>query len=164
MDINALNTTDISEKGVVIEIVDESGLSDGTTVTMRGVDSEVWQRHQSKITGYRNIENMHGRVPDDKKIEGMLLDAVVDCAMDWSGWTNGADENGKPVPDPIVYKDRISFHDDISQIKRVFTVTRGGSWWCSEKTCNGFGLNYRGKILEDTVFSNNGFRCAKRMN
>lgn len=101
MDINALNTTDISEKGVVIEIVDESGLSDGTTVTMRGVDSEVWQRHQSKITGYRNIENMHGRVPDDKKIEGMYLDAVVDCAMDWSGWTNGLDENGKPVPVPF---------------------------------------------------------------
>lgn len=72
-------------------------------------------------------------------------------------------KNGKPVLDPVAYEDRISFHDEISPKKRLFTVTRGGSWWCSERTCNGYGLIYRGKILEDTVFSNNGFRCAKKM-
>lgn len=72
-------------------------------------------------------------------------------------------KKGNPVLDPAVNKEKISFHDDISHRKRLFTVTRGGSWWCSEKTCNGYGLNYRGKILEDTVFSNNGFRCAKKM-
>ena len=73
-------------------------------------------------------------------------------------------KNQKPVSDPAVYKDKISFHNDESPKKRLFTVTRGGSWWCSERTCNGYGLYYRGKILEDTVFSNNGFRCAKKMN
>lgn len=40
-------------------------------------------------------------------------------------------------------------------------VSRGGSWWCSEKTCNGYGLQYRGKIKPDSPFNNNGFRCAK---
>ena len=40
-------------------------------------------------------------------------------------------------------------------------VTRGGSWWCSEKTCTGFGLYLRGKIKPDLSFPNLGFRCAK---
>lgn len=40
-------------------------------------------------------------------------------------------------------------------------VGRGGSWWCSEHTCNGFGLFARGKAGPLAVFNNNGFRCAK---
>lgn len=71
------------------------------------------------------------------------------------------DTNPNIVLDPIVYKDKISFENETTSELRNFTVTRGGSWWCSELTCNGFGLYYRGKFLEDTVFSNNGFRCAR---
>ena len=40
-------------------------------------------------------------------------------------------------------------------------VTRGGSWWCSDKTCSGFGLYFRGKTSPRAVFNNKGFRCAK---
>jgi formylglycine-generating enzyme required for sulfatase activity len=40
-------------------------------------------------------------------------------------------------------------------------VARGGSWWCSKTTCQGFGLYYRGKNEPDAPFNNNGFRCAK---
>lgn len=40
-------------------------------------------------------------------------------------------------------------------------VTRGGSWWCSEKTCDGYGLFFRGKTHPKAVFNNKGFRCAK---
>ncbi len=40
-------------------------------------------------------------------------------------------------------------------------VSRGGSWWCSENTCNGYGLNYRGKTAPYSVFNNAGFRCAQ---
>jgi sulfatase modifying factor 1 len=40
-------------------------------------------------------------------------------------------------------------------------VSRGGSWWCSERTCSGHGLYYRGKIKMDSPFNNNGFRCVK---
>jgi formylglycine-generating enzyme len=39
-------------------------------------------------------------------------------------------------------------------------VLRGGSWWCGACTCEGNGLNYRGKALPDAAFNNNGFRCA----
>ena len=41
-------------------------------------------------------------------------------------------------------------------------VARGGSWWCSATTCNGYGLFYRGKAKPTAPFANNGFRCAKR--
>lgn len=74
---------------------------------------------------------------------------------------NYNETNANIVLDPIVSKDRISFEKEITTESRKFTVTRGGSWWCSDLTCNGFGLYYRGKFLEDTVFSNNGFRCAR---
>jgi sulfatase modifying factor 1 len=40
-------------------------------------------------------------------------------------------------------------------------VMRGGSWWCSAKTCSGYGLFYRGKTKSDAVLNNNGFRCVK---
>nr|WP_232369119.1 SUMF1/EgtB/PvdO family nonheme iron enzyme [Leptospira abararensis] len=40
-------------------------------------------------------------------------------------------------------------------------VSRGGSWWCSERTCKGHGLYYRGKINPSSPFNNNGFRCVK---
>lgn len=40
-------------------------------------------------------------------------------------------------------------------------VSRGGSWWCSETTCDGFGLFFRGKAHPEATFNNNGFRCAK---
>ncbi len=40
-------------------------------------------------------------------------------------------------------------------------VTRGGSWWCSARTCSGFGLQYRGKNVPDAPFNNVGFRCAR---
>jgi len=40
-------------------------------------------------------------------------------------------------------------------------VARGGSWWCSENTCNGFGLYYRGHTAPVAPFNNQGFRCAK---
>lgn len=42
-------------------------------------------------------------------------------------------------------------------------ITRGGSWWCSEKACNGFGLNYRGKVFTYSSYNNNGFRCVKEI-
>ena len=58
-------------------------------------------------------------------------------------------KNGKPIENPTGPKTGTT------------KVSRGGSWWCSEKTCNGYGLNYRGKIKPDSPFNNNGFRCAK---
>jgi sulfatase modifying factor 1 len=40
-------------------------------------------------------------------------------------------------------------------------VSRGGSWWCSAKTCHGYGLFYRGKAKPEAPFNNVGFRCAR---
>jgi formylglycine-generating enzyme len=40
-------------------------------------------------------------------------------------------------------------------------VTRGGSWWCSQTTCSGYGVWHRGKAHPGAAFSNNGFRCAR---
>jgi formylglycine-generating enzyme required for sulfatase activity len=40
-------------------------------------------------------------------------------------------------------------------------VSRGGSWWCSAKTCHGYGLFYRGKAKPEAPFNNVGFRCAQ---
>lgn len=40
-------------------------------------------------------------------------------------------------------------------------VTRGGSWWCGACTCEGNGLNYRGKAAPAAPFNNIGFRCAR---
>ena len=42
-------------------------------------------------------------------------------------------------------------------------VLRGGSWWCGQCTCEGYGLHYRGKAEPHAPFSNNGFRCAKSL-
>ena len=42
-------------------------------------------------------------------------------------------------------------------------VTRGGSWWCSSKTCSGYGLFYRGKSGPDSIFNNKGFRCVSEI-
>jgi sulfatase modifying factor 1 len=39
-------------------------------------------------------------------------------------------------------------------------VSRGGSWWCSPSTCQGYGLFYRGKARPEAPFNNVGFRCA----
>lgn len=39
-------------------------------------------------------------------------------------------------------------------------LARGGSWWCSRRTCAGFGLYGRGKTSPDAPFPNNGFRCV----
>jgi sulfatase modifying factor 1 len=39
-------------------------------------------------------------------------------------------------------------------------LARGGSWWCSRRTCAGFGLFGRGKTSPDAPFPNNGFRCV----
>lgn len=40
-------------------------------------------------------------------------------------------------------------------------VTRGGSWWCSQKACAGYGLFARGKTKPDAAYNNVGFRCAR---
>lgn len=40
-------------------------------------------------------------------------------------------------------------------------VLRGGSWWCGQCTCEGYGLHYRGKAHPEAAFNNNGFRCAR---
>jgi formylglycine-generating enzyme required for sulfatase activity len=40
-------------------------------------------------------------------------------------------------------------------------VARGGSWWCSASTCNGYGLVVRGKTDPYAPFANNGFRCVR---
>lgn len=42
----------------------------------------------------------------------------------------------------------------------TFKVARGGSWWCSARTCHGYGLVSRGKTRPEASFSNNGFRCV----
>lgn len=39
-------------------------------------------------------------------------------------------------------------------------VLRGGSWWCAECTCEGYGLWYRGHNTPDARFTNIGFRCV----
>jgi len=41
-----------------------------------------------------------------------------------------------------------------------FKVARGGSWWCSARTCHGYGLVSRGKTRAEASFPNNGFRCV----
>jgi formylglycine-generating enzyme required for sulfatase activity len=41
-----------------------------------------------------------------------------------------------------------------------YKVARGGSWWCSARTCHGYGLVTRGKTRPEASFSNNGFRCV----
>ncbi|HMV44534.1 MAG TPA: formylglycine-generating enzyme family protein [Leptospiraceae bacterium] len=61
-------------------------------------------------------------------------------------------ETGKPIKDP---------KGPLDGNKKV---TRGGSWWCSEKTCNGYGLYFRGKVFTYSAFNNNGFRCVKDNN
>ncbi len=38
-------------------------------------------------------------------------------------------------------------------------VVRGGSWWCAQCTCEGYGLWYRGHNEPRAAFSNLGFRC-----
>ncbi len=40
-------------------------------------------------------------------------------------------------------------------------VARGGSWWCSARSCHGYGLFYRGKTRPEAPFNNVGFRCAQ---
>ncbi len=45
--------------------------------------------------------------------------------------------------------------------KGEMRVARGGSWWCSMKTCSGYGLFARGKTKPTAPFGNNGFRCVK---
>lgn len=40
-------------------------------------------------------------------------------------------------------------------------VTRGGSWWCSKRTCTGYGLFARGKTKLDEAANNVGFRCVR---
>jgi formylglycine-generating enzyme required for sulfatase activity len=40
-------------------------------------------------------------------------------------------------------------------------VARGGSWWCSARSCHGYGLFYRGKAKLESSFNNVGFRCAR---
>ncbi|MCB9732449.1 MAG: SUMF1/EgtB/PvdO family nonheme iron enzyme [Deltaproteobacteria bacterium] len=46
-------------------------------------------------------------------------------------------------------------------VSGVFKVARGGSWWCSARSCHAYGLVTRGKTRPDAAFSNNGFRCAR---
>ncbi len=41
-------------------------------------------------------------------------------------------------------------------------VTRGGSWWCSKRTCAGYGLFARGKSKPNLTANNVGFRCVTR--
>lgn len=52
-------------------------------------------------------------------------------------------------------------HDPRGPATGVLKVNRGGSWWCSAGTCEGYGLVTRGKTRPGAAFSNNGFRCAK---
>lgn len=40
-------------------------------------------------------------------------------------------------------------------------VARGGSWWCSKRSCSAYGLFARGKSRPMSPFSNNSFRCAR---
>ncbi len=39
-------------------------------------------------------------------------------------------------------------------------VARGGSWWCSPRSCSAYGVQTRGKGRPEAPFNNNGFRCA----
>ena len=52
-------------------------------------------------------------------------------------------------------------HDPRGPKSGTHRVTRGGSWWCSARTCSGFGLSYRGKNVVDAPYNNVGFRCAR---
>jgi formylglycine-generating enzyme required for sulfatase activity len=53
-------------------------------------------------------------------------------------------------------------HDPRGPATGTMRVTRGGSWWCSARTCAGFGLSFRGKNVPDAPYNNVGFRCASR--
>jgi formylglycine-generating enzyme required for sulfatase activity len=54
-------------------------------------------------------------------------------------------------------------HDPIGPAQGTQRVLRGGSWWCGACTCEGYGLDYRGKAAPEAAFNNNGFRCARTL-
>ena len=51
-------------------------------------------------------------------------------------------------------------HNPTGPTEGTKKVGRGGSWWCSQHTCHGYGLYARGKTHPAAAFSNQGFRCA----
>ena len=52
-------------------------------------------------------------------------------------------------------------HNPTGPAEGGYKVGRGGSWWCSEGTCGGYGLSRRAKTRPNAAFSNNGFRCVR---
>jgi sulfatase modifying factor 1 len=63
---------------------------------------------------------------------------------------------------PDAYANRAAgVHNPVQRGAGSERVSRGGSWWCSAKTCHGYGLFYRGKAKPEAPFNNVGFRCAR---
>lgn len=59
-------------------------------------------------------------------------------------------------------RDAKGVKDPTGPAKGEQKVTRGGSWWCSKRTCAGYGLFARGKTKLDLAANNVGFRCVTR--
>ena len=134
----------------------------GETLTLEGRHmGNYWQGMlHEKGQDHRINENMDGFLylapvgsfpANAWGLEGMLGN-VWEMTSDWYGanyYAHAKRSFPRGIPDPQ------------GPTAGERKATRGGSWWCSERTCSGYGLYRRGKIVPDESFPNQGFRCGR---
>jgi len=94
MDINALNTIDLSERGVEFEIIDpRKGKGTGAFLTSLGPDSQMYKAVTKELVKQSGEATFAEILSHDGLSESMACERTIRCITGWRGWT----KEGKPL-------------------------------------------------------------------
>ena len=94
MELKQYDTINSVENPIEFNILDWDDQPTDAFVTVVGIGSKVYEKHNKKIERLQSLSAKRGKEPDQDELNELYVDMLVACTKAWKGFK----EDGKDIP------------------------------------------------------------------